>query len=107
MAKIINIKVIGKEGTASEIIPSEDGKTFDFTIWEKDNKKTKRTIEEITREETEGKMSLGKTGGMDAFHCFYIASKYCEDFLREVKYYLICDKEESFHNCEEIIEFYK
>lgn len=103
MAKIISIKVLGEDGTASELIPSEDGKKFDVITGGK-----KRTIEEITKEETEGKISLGRTGGMDMFQCFYVASKFDEDFLENLNYYRICDEEEEpFHECETIIEFYK
>jgi hypothetical protein len=80
---------------------------YKFTIDGKE--RIQRTIEDIT--DTEGKTSLGVAAGIDIGHCIYIASRHCEtseNFLKDVRYYRICSKEESLDpKCPVTIEFYK
>ena len=81
------------------------GKIFEFDIVGTD--RVKKSIEEITKEEIEGKTSLGLTVGVDISHCVLLARKHYKNFRKEVKYYRVCGKEEIFDpQCSMAIEFY-
>ncbi len=87
-------------------------KTFDFIVG---TDRIKKSIEEITEEETEGKTSLGLTVGMDIGGCLCTAARHYKNFWKDVKYYRVCDKEEVLKEegevldprCSTVIEFYK
>ena len=86
--------------------------TYKFTIWEKDDKKIERTLEEITRKEAEDKKLLGTAAGMDVGHCIYMGSRHSSEksFIRTVKYYRYCEPDEDSEmssRCAVTIAFYK
>jgi len=70
--------------------------SYTFTII-KAKGEIKKTLEEITKEDSKNKKSLGTGSGIDLSHCIYLGAKYCnqtKDFLKDVKYYRICPPEE-------------
>ncbi|MBU2589174.1 MAG: hypothetical protein KKA65_05205 [Nanoarchaeota archaeon] len=55
----------------------------------------KRTIEEITKEESEGKILLGTAAGIDCYHCLYLGVINSRGlFLKKVNFYRICEGDE-------------
>ena len=74
--------------------------------YKKDGTIEKRTIEEIA--DAEGKTLLGTAYGTDLYHCFWLGTRNCKNFLHEAKYYRIGDKKEARAlRCDVAIEFYK
>ena len=86
-------------------------RTYTFYIWGKE-KRTKVTLEEITKEEAKDKKKLGISAGTDIGHCIYLGLRHSSEknFLRSVRYYRYCDADEfpdMNRGCAAIIAFYK
>ncbi|MBR9683730.1 hypothetical protein GOV03_04285 [Candidatus Woesearchaeota archaeon] len=79
---------------------------FTWTIVGKDNQRTQRTIEEITKKETEGKTLLGTARDIDVSHCVFMAANQCKEYSK-IQYYRICDKEEALGSGTISVEFYR